>query len=99
MSPMFCCIDAKPYWPQRTDHEFKFSEFKSWAMSPDFGGMDKAAAEFTTYAVQLVQQVNFGRLESKCYFLAVKPEEHNHQPYIEVQESDLVNANYEKVNS
>jgi hypothetical protein len=50
-----------------------------------------------SYAVQIVRQVNYGPLESKRYFIAVR--EKADEPFLEVTERDLIEANYEKLNS
>lgn len=50
-----------------------------------------------SYAVQIVRQVNYGPLESKRYFIAVR--EKVDEPFLEVTERDLIEANYEKLNS
>lgn len=80
-SPIFCCNDIKPYRPQYLDHETKFTSFKQWAAFPtksspatpnvNTGGsnINNMAAPF---AVQLVQQVNYGPLMSKRYFIPRK---------------------------
>lgn len=46
------------------------------------------------YAVQLVRQVNYGPLESKRYFVPGDGDE-----FVEVSESSLVQANFQKLNS
>ena len=50
------------------------------------------------FAVQLVRQVNYGPLESKRYFIPAKngPEEN---AFVEVTEQDLIQANFQKLNS
>ncbi|KAI3391798.1 hypothetical protein diail_6788 [Diaporthe ilicicola] len=45
------------------------------------------------FAVQLVRQVNFGPLESKRYFVPTASDK-----FIEVSESDLIQANFQKLN-
>ena len=48
------------------------------------------------YAIQLVQQINYGPLESKRYFIPVKA---NDDEFTEVVEDDLIHANFQKLNS
>ncbi len=48
------------------------------------------------FVVQLVHQVNYGPLESKRYFAKTPG---MGAAFTEVTEQDLINANYEKVNS
>jgi hypothetical protein len=48
------------------------------------------------YAVQLVRQVNYGALESKRYFIVVKEKD---EPFLEVSERELIEANFQKLNS
>ena len=50
----------------------------------------------TPYAVQFVQQVNYGSLESKRYFI---PDENSSGDFAEITEQDLIKANYKKLNS
>lgn len=54
------------------------------------------ATEHYPYAVQLVTQVNYGPLKSKRYFV---PQDNPARDFVEVTVEDLVNANFEKVNS
>lgn len=98
MSSLFCCDSIKPYRPQTLSHEPKFVQFMEWTKStteaaPPTGSVDlvELAPEF---AVQLVRQVNFGPLESKRYFVRTEADK-----FIEVSESDLIQANFQKLNS
>jgi hypothetical protein len=49
-----------------------------------------------TFAVQLVRQVNFGPLESKRYFI---PADTTEAGFFEITEADLIQANFQKVNT
>lgn len=60
--------------------------------SPDSSVMEQVPS----FAVQLVRQVNFGRLESKRYFVLLRGQENT---FAEVSEGDLISANFEKLNS
>ena len=48
------------------------------------------------YAVQLVRQVNYGPLEFKRYFVPAKGKE---DEFIEVNEGELIAANFQKLNT
>ncbi|KAK8055651.1 hypothetical protein PG993_000878 [Apiospora rasikravindrae] len=48
------------------------------------------------FAVQLVRQVNYGPLESKRYFA---PSSASLSEFVEVAEDDLIQANFQKLNS
>jgi hypothetical protein len=104
---IFCCLNFQPYpyRPRLSDHEAKFSDFMSWAKQTTLSTEPSAARGLPTvprdisqlpYAVQLVRQVNFGPLETKRYFT---PESGSGKRFVEVTEEDLVNANFEKLNS
>ncbi|KAJ9148212.1 hypothetical protein NKR19_g5963 [Coniochaeta hoffmannii] len=105
MSSLFCCDSVKPYRPQYLLHQQKFTSFMDWASyprepAPSGGEHDQASfAELDPpFAVQLVRQVNYGPLETKRYFIPVKdsPEEN---AFVEVAEQDLIQANFQKLNS
>jgi len=53
------------------------------------------AASHPQFVVQVVRQVNYGPLESKRYFAKANSDE----SFIEVTERDLIEANYQKLNS
>lgn len=98
MPSLFCCDSIKPYRPQALSHEPKLVQFMEWTKSateaaPPTGSVDlvEVAPEF---AVQLVRQVNFGPLESKRYFIRTEADK-----FVEVSESDLIQANFQKLNS
>ncbi|KAF5679192.1 major facilitator superfamily transporter [Fusarium heterosporum] len=94
---LFCCSGIKPYRPQYLTHQSKFNNFISWASFPKESSPDEAWPDTTpSYAVQLVRQVNFGRLESKRYFVPTGPDETS---FIEITEQDLIQANFQKVNT
>ncbi|KAJ0123613.1 mfs multidrug transporter [Diaporthe amygdali] len=98
MASLFCCGSIKPYRPQALSHESKFIQFMRWANSTtgttsSAGSVDlvETAPDFV---VQLVRQVNFGPLESKRYFAPTEGDK-----FVEVSENDLVQANFQKLNS
>ncbi|KFZ00470.1 hypothetical protein V500_01053 [Pseudogymnoascus sp. VKM F-4518 (FW-2643)] len=101
---VFCCSNLQPYRPKTLDLEPKFIDFISWAKWASLGTSCAAgkpsdtqgATEHYPYAVQLVRQVNYGPLESKRYFV---PEDNSARDFVEVTADDLVDANFEKVNS
>lgn len=98
-SPIFCCAAIRPFRPQHLSHESKFISFVTWAAFPrestlgDVLNVDIANAPF---AMQLVRQVNYGPLESKRYFI---PREGTGNAFDEVDEEDLVQANFQKLNT
>ena len=103
MNPLFCCSSISPYRPQRLLHESKFTDFMSWSR-----GIDSAAAvaddspdtmDNTTYVIQLVQQVNYGPLESKKYFARTTATQQDAAKFLEVSENDLIAANFKKLNA
>jgi hypothetical protein len=105
MEPIYCCSEVAPFRPKRLDHEAKFTAFSDWAWSSKTETADtpsdaiKTAWDLSTsYVIQLVKQVNFGPLESKRYFLVIA---FPTSPYsfVEVTEKDLIDANYQKLNS
>lgn len=110
-SSLFCCPNARPYRPRRLDHEAKFTAFVDWVRSQDgsetgLGPIDSTTTDSSSasvvvdspYAVQLVRRVNFGPKEWIRYFIPTKDSEGKYQ-YREVREKDLVDANFEKLNS
>lgn len=100
MSSIFCCDSIKPYKPRYLDHEPKFEEFMAWATKTTEDNNTIKTANLSdvdpTYAVQLVRQVNFGFLESKRYFIPSKDED---EVFSEITEADLIQANFQKLNS
>lgn len=105
MAPLFCCSNAKPYRPRALTHESKFSAFAQWAAYPREAETQSSSDQVGNlstlnppYVIQLVKQVNFGPLESKRYF-AVSPGADGEHAFVEVTESDLIEANYKKLNA
>ncbi|KAM0260043.1 hypothetical protein ACHAQJ_002967 [Trichoderma viride] len=96
MPDLFCCPSIKPYRPRRLDHEEKFDRFMQWAKfassNPSEGYLLITDSQ---YAVQLVKQVNFGSQESIRYFIPAS----NGIEYVEITESNLLEANFKKLNS
>ncbi|KAI1497552.1 hypothetical protein F5X99DRAFT_396436 [Biscogniauxia marginata] len=100
MSALFCCDEIKPFRPQHLSHEPKFRTFMDWAAYPkeaspseDTTGLNELKSPFV---IQLVRQVNYGPLESKRYFANVKDQD---EDFVEVSEDDLIQANFQKLNS
>lgn len=101
MTSVFCCGSVQTYRPQRLQHQQKFDTFITWATFPRassqaVGDETKFTNDHPSFAVQHVQQVNFGPLESKRYFI---PAQGNSGDFIEVAEADLIQANFQKLNS
>lgn len=97
MSALLCCNGLQPYRAIRTEHDSKFTRFMAWAAYPQESAppQGEITLDEDTYVIQMVRQVNFGPVEAKRY-LAPGPSSNN---FIEVQERDLINANFSKVNS
>ncbi|KAH7251377.1 hypothetical protein BKA59DRAFT_524613 [Fusarium tricinctum] len=99
MSSLFCCSSIEPYRSQYLSHQSKFNNFMAWASFPRESSpegdvnMSNAAP---TFAAQLVRQVNFGPLESKNYLI---PTDTTETGFFEITEGDLIQANFQKVNT
>ncbi|KAF4535198.1 MFS multidrug transporter [Lasiodiplodia theobromae] len=59
---------------------------------------DKLANLGYPHVIQLVKQVNYGPLESRRYFAVAKGNDEE-EAFVEVTESDLIAANYKKLNA
>ncbi|KAI2623126.1 hypothetical protein GGR54DRAFT_638370 [Hypoxylon sp. NC1633] len=95
MAGVFCCMAIQPYRPVRVDQEHRFKAFMDWASST---ASSQASDEQTSvsdapYAIQIVRQINYGPQESIRYFIPSRPN------YVEATEDELVQANFEKLNS
>jgi hypothetical protein len=109
MSSIFCCSSLAPYRHQFLDHESKFTSFKDWAAFPKTSSIEPREGNSTnplsegipsTYVIQIVRQVNYGPLESRRYFASCSTAGGmGTEPFVEVEERDLIEANFEKVNS
>ena len=105
MAAVFCCPSGpKPYRPQILSHEAKFQAFLRWmpaAQEASIGGTTEGkrilSDDSSAYAVQVVQQVNYGPLESKRYFISGDGERGT--DFYEITEADLIEANFEKLNA
>ncbi|KAM0288738.1 hypothetical protein ACHAO9_006801 [Fusarium lateritium] len=99
MSSLFCCSSVEPYRPQYLSHQSKFDNFMAWASFPTKsspeGDVDMSNI-VPSFAVQLVRQVNYGPLESKRYFI---PSDSKEGGFLEITETDLIQANFQKVNT
>jgi hypothetical protein len=105
MATLFCCGNIQPYRPVRVDHELKFKSFLEWAHFPRSATVydltdDNSELQSPPgqHAIQLVQQVNFGALESTRYFVPRTTQDSN-AGFQEITERDLIEANFAKVNS
>jgi hypothetical protein len=103
MAQLFCCFVIEPYRQQRLAHEHKFISFMQWAQFPQASspatelGNHLEELHFP-FVIQLVRQVNYGAVESKRYF--VQADVGSAQSgFIELTEQDLIQANYQKLNS
>jgi hypothetical protein len=102
---LFCCSNVQPYRPQPLRHEAKFHSFIQWAAfpreseaQPSTNEGNKLAGLDYPYVIQLVKQINYGSLESKRYFALAKAGNAD-QAFVEGTEADLIEANYEELNS
>lgn len=92
-------------------HESKFKAFIAWAATEVASSPVENSSSFfqdpsnlPEYAVQFVQQVNYGPLEAKRYFI---PSHGSGAAigldvtvrFLEVTEHDLISGNFQKVNS
>ncbi|CAG8951874.1 hypothetical protein HYFRA_00005678 [Hymenoscyphus fraxineus] len=105
MAEIFCCTQIRPFRPRTLDHELKFTDFRKWegqisGMTKDITAVNPSAllSESSAYTVQVVRQVNYGPVKWKRYFAADKTDEGG-DAYKEVVEMDLIEANYEKLNT
>ena len=103
MTPIFCCALIAPYRPHKLDHESKFNTFLQWACSLEAEGSTTSdliipQTEKSGYAIQLVQQVNYGAIDSNRYF-AMTNSMSGDGHFQEVEEDCLVEANFEKLNT
>ncbi|KIW36243.1 uncharacterized protein PV06_11464 [Exophiala oligosperma] len=88
-----------PYRPQHLSHESKFTAFLAWAAFPKASAVGHAAdtdAVTWSYAIQLVRQVNYGPLEAKRYFVSEGASDNS---FVEVDEDELIRANFQKLNT
>ncbi|PWY72026.1 hypothetical protein BO83DRAFT_408720 [Aspergillus eucalypticola CBS 122712] len=97
MSSIFCCPSINPYRPQKLDHEDKFEAFMQWTKLESSPILDSVSvrADTVPYAVQLVEQVDFGPQESIRYFAPAG----TGSQFVEVAEGDLIDWNFEKLDS
>ncbi|KAF2728848.1 hypothetical protein EJ04DRAFT_590281 [Polyplosphaeria fusca] len=101
MTSIFCCSSTKPYKAARLSHETKFNDFITWAAYPreTTETIDALpSSDKVPYAMQLVKQINYGPLESKRYFV-VNADGDADKAFVEVSETWLIEANFEKLNA
>jgi hypothetical protein len=100
MDTVFCCSSIQPFKPRIIDHQQKFRTFKAWAETAGNTSTSSVSSNTSTlsngspYVVQVVRQVNYGPIESKRYFA-----HGGNDTYLEVTEKDMIDANYQKLNS
>ena len=97
MSAIFCCSSISPYRPRQLDHEAKFRSFIHWAglQTTALVPVDGSLVSSAPYAIQLVKQINYGPQESTRYFIPAS----NGSDFAESTEDNLLDSNFEKVNS
>ncbi|KAJ5224940.1 hypothetical protein N7468_006165 [Penicillium chermesinum] len=106
MSSMFCCSSIVPYRGSLLMHESKFQRFMTWAQRSKSSPVANSASYFQTpahipeFAVQLVQQINYGPVESKRYFIpSTNDSTDGNCGFLEVTEQDLIIGNFQKLNT
>lgn len=96
MSSLLCCQALQPCRPQRQDHEAEFKRFMEWAIHhPSEPSGSFRSDSNLEYAVQLVKQASSGVQESIRYFVP----ENGHPIFLEITETDFLEANFEKIKS
>jgi hypothetical protein len=104
MSSIFCCSSIAPYREARLTHEGKFQRFMAWARHSESSPVTSSDSYFRNpnsipeFAVQVVQQVNYGPVEAKRYFI---PDSlaGGQSEFLEVTEQDLIIGNFQKLNA
>ncbi|KAJ6151672.1 hypothetical protein N7470_006800 [Penicillium chermesinum] len=93
MSSMFCCSSIVPYRGSLLMHESKFQRFMTWAQR-------SKSSPVANSALQLVQQINYGPVESKRYFIpSTNDSTDGNCGFLEVTEQDLIIGNFQKLNT
>jgi hypothetical protein len=87
-------------------HESKFQQFIAWARHSESSPAPNSTFYFQNpmkvpkFAVQFVQQINYGPVEIKRYFI---PAEDNitgcESGFLEITEKDLIIGNFQKLNT
>lgn len=102
MSSIFCCSSITPYRETRLIHEGKFQQFMTWARHAESSPLTNSDSYFRNpdnipeFAVQFVQQVNYGAVEAKRYYIPVP---NSQSEFLEVTEQDLIIGNFQKLNT
>ncbi|KAJ5260585.1 hypothetical protein N7478_012190 [Penicillium angulare] len=108
MSSFFSCCSVAPYRPTHLQHEGKFDRFITWAKKSDTSPAANSASFFQDtenlpeFAVQFVQQVNYGPVEAKRYFIPSTQDSSFPavgEGFLEVTEQNLITGNFQKLNS
>ncbi|KAM5429291.1 hypothetical protein McanMca71_007700 [Microsporum canis] len=96
MGSLFCCSNVAPYRPRILDHESKFTQFVDWAKLQKETSIISTSEQLTkpSYAIQVVCQINYGPQEWIRYFIP-----HDCWTFSEVNEKQLIDANFQKLNS
>ncbi|KAE8452041.1 hypothetical protein EG329_002206 [Mollisiaceae sp. DMI_Dod_QoI] len=103
MDSVFCCSSIQPYRPQILSHEAKFRAFLNQATASASIATESSADttlldDGTSYVIQVVCQINYGAIEWKKYF-AHRTSLASPATFQEVTEKDLIQANFQKLNS
>lgn len=102
MPSLFCCSRTQSYKNRTLSEESKFRTFLAWAEYPKESDVNTSPPDVSsttsTYAIQLVKQVNFGPLEGKRYFVSTTASDDG-DGFVEVTEQWLIDANFQKLNA
>jgi len=96
MAAIFCCPSVQLYRPRLLDYEDKFEAFLRWLPSAK-SSVDECCViiDNAPYALQVVQQVNYGPHESIRYFVPTIDGVH----FVKMNEDSLIKSNFENLNS
>lgn len=106
MSSIFCCPSITPYREARLMHETKFQRFMTWSANSQSSPVTDSESYFRDpnnvpeFAIQCVQQVNYGPVEAKRYFIPDPASFTSREGrFLEVSEKDLIFGNFQKLNT
>jgi hypothetical protein len=106
--PAFCCASVAPYKPRLLDHEACCSAFLDWVHDKDgvrisSGNSSSHAAAPKEFIVQLVRQVNYGKVLSKRYFRHTAAVSDlgstGKHTFTEINEQDVLLEHFQKLNT
>ncbi|KAJ5737368.1 uncharacterized protein N7483_002493 [Penicillium malachiteum] len=87
-------------------HESKFQRFMSWARQSESQPVANCVSYFQSlskppeFAVELVQQINYGPVETRRYFIpTANGLSASDCEFLEVTDQDLITGNFQKLNT